>query len=491
MERLCVGASEMSDPKPPPGFYPVDEPPPPPGFEPVEPDDNLGIESSPLRKALASSTDDVVTVETPTGPAQVDRKGNRVMTPEESDAEGKRLALGGDIAMGKRALSFFNSGGLNLAPYARGVSGMVSRQLSPATSKESLIESFRKSKNDAQGTVDDADEEAGLGYQLAGKVPSMLGGPATAAGRIALNAGVSGVEGLTRSKGNVEDEGGPSQILRDTGFATGAGGLFAAGGEAVAALPAAVGRTLSNKSAQNATKVAMQDILEQTQKGRSLAGSAGAAGGEVSRAVDAVKAVLSDPNATAEELTMAQRIAGSPEFKAAVERQRINAMGKFFGSASNAEQFAADASEALTNVPAKAAPVTAARLDSAISDQASKAFKSLAPRAAMGAVGAGIGQLTGNEHGGTVGGGLGLVLGGPGSIQMMRNAAKNPAFLSAVQGGAASVAGGVANMSRTAGSAVGRYLPQQINDELYTKPITQKTKDQRDEEAIQALLDGF
>lgn len=489
MEWVCVGASEMSDPKPPPGFYPVEEPPPPLGFKPVESDDGLGDADSPIRKALAASPDaDVVTVETPTGPASMDRKGRRHFTAEEATAQHERLQKGGEIALGKRVLSFVNSAGLNLAPYARGVSGAVSRQLDPTTAKESLIQSFRKSKNDAQATVDDADEEAGVGYQLAGKVPSMLGGPATAAGRIVLNAGMAGVEGLTRSQGNVEDEGGLSQITRDTGFATGAGGLFAAGGEAVGAGLGVAGRYFGNKSAVNASKAAAEDILAQTQKGRSLVSSAGGAGGEVSRAVKAVREALEDPAATAAERVMAQRIAASPEYAAAVSRQRLNAMGKFFSSASDADQFAAAGAEALTDVAGKAAPVTAARFGSPIRDQAAKAFKSVAPRVAMGAAGAGIGHLTGNEHGDAIGGVMGMAM-GQGGIQMLRNAAKNPVLMSTIQSGMADVFGGAAGMSRTGASMAGRQLPlpPQVNSAVAPQ---QKTKDQRDEEAIQAWLDA-
>lgn len=431
---------------------------------PVEAAPDLGVENSPLRKAMASQPGDVVTVETPDGPVQFDRKGNRVKAfgedLEKSLTEGKEGAL-------TRLASMFNSGGLNIAPYVEGARGALERQFDAKTSGESLGESFHAAKDKAQRTVDDADKEAGIGWQLAGKAPSMLvGGPATALGRIGLNAGLAGLEGFTRSKGHIDDEVGRAEIARDTSIAGGLGGGLGVAGEALAVPVAKTASWLAGKSATNAAKVAANDILAQTQKGRSLAGSAGAAGGEVSRAIDAVKEVLSDPNATAAELAAAKKFSSTPEFAEAVTRQRLNAMAKFPSASSNAAQFAADASEALTDVAGKAAPVTAAKLSplNALKDFAGKAGRSLGQRALFGGLGALAGGAVGGEHGGVAGALGGGVLGGPGAIQFVRNTLKNPAYASIVQGGLAK--GGSALSSALRGSStLGRGLAPFLRDE--------------------------
>ena len=101
----------MAPPKPPPGFVldvPDGIPPPPPGFA-LDGVSQAIPQGSPLEKAMKEQSGEIVTVETPTGPAQFTRDGQRFFSGDElaqmdAGPKARESALSG-------ALSFLSGGG--------------------------------------------------------------------------------------------------------------------------------------------------------------------------------------------------------------------------------------------------------------------------------------------------------------------------------------------------------------------------------------------
>jgi hypothetical protein len=425
----------MSDPKIPDGFELVGPKAGiPEGFELVDGPDT-GAPGSPLDSALKSQTGDVVSVDTPGGAAQFTRDGRRVLSPDEQKTALDAGDARAKTAMGTRALSMINSAGMNIAPYAAGAVGAAKS----IGTRESLVDAFRRNKDSAQSTVDAADKESGLGWQIAGKVPSMLvGGPATAVGRVALGAGLAGTEAFTRSRGTLGTPEGRAQVAEDTAKGAGIGALASGVGEVLSKPFAAAANRLGASSAANASRVSAEE----------LGGMSPTTSSQVDQAVAAADKAFANPYASAASRTAAQQ------------------------GAQTAQQGLAATTAAQTNAAARLAPVNVL----------GNLGKLLAPRAALAGVGYLAGQGTGIEHGGIGGALAGAALGGQGAAGVIKSALGNPATASVLQGAGAAVSGGAVSAIRGAAQVGG-----QAKAAHFSKP-----KDQRTEEAVQALLDsGF
>lgn len=193
-------------------------------------------EGTPLAKALAEQTGDVVTVETPTGPAQFTRSGAPFYSPEEA----AKIGAGGGARFKERALetalSFLSGGG----PMVDELAG-ASKALSPNVRGSQLLDTYRRGRDEARGDVARATRNASPNVSIAGhQVPVLpLAGavstsllapnPASVLGRIGLSGAIGAEQAIGDSEADLT-QGDVGGFLKDT--ARGAGTGLAAGGVA-------------------------------------------------------------------------------------------------------------------------------------------------------------------------------------------------------------------------------------------------------------------
>lgn len=190
--------------------------------EPVEAPS--GVAGSPLEKALASQKGDVVTVETPTGPAQFDRQGRRVMSPEES----QQMGAAGGARLKERALE----GALSVLSGAGPVASMAGYFAGVEPGDDSGFSAYRKARALAQRDVDRSTRNASpvvggvpVLPMIGAAIPSMLApNPATALQRIGASAAVGAEQAADASPADLtRGEIGPLLTDAGKGMARGAG----------------------------------------------------------------------------------------------------------------------------------------------------------------------------------------------------------------------------------------------------------------------------
>lgn len=436
--------------------------------------DNLGDADSPMRKAIAEAPPDQqqFTVDTPTGPASFDRQGNRIFSSDETKTQGDAMESRFGQEVRSRAIPFLNGASLGLAPYMAGAAGAVRRQLNPLT-KEGLIESFRKSTDEARDTVDETTKHAGVGWDLAGRsVPAVATGPASLVGRTLLNAGLGAVEGFTGSKAKLNEEGGINQAARDAGFGAGVGGLASVGGEMVSWPLRALGRRLGSAATKNAEKVVQQETENLTSAATSKASEASRLSAELKRQITEADYVIQNPELFEPQVVEAMKsFRRLPEVLAERSRMAQGAVNGFNSTLNAFREAQKEASTAATGIADKAADAAAQRLNplNAATELTGGASRSIGQRALL--------QATGITS--------------QGPLQFLRNTVKNPAYASITQGAFANTsnaaASGIENMSRLGGregaNAINGYLSPPATPRQYSP-----TKD--DERAIAAFLDA-
>jgi hypothetical protein len=245
---------------------------------------------TPLAEALASQTGDVVTVETPGGPAQFDRQGRRVYSSEEAQqyVDAATAPLGEGIS--EAALSFLAGGG-PLIDEMRGVGGAIR---SIGTDKP-MLDAYRDTRDETRNIVARATSRASPTVRVpqwvpkAGGVnvpvlpvagallPSMLSPlPATGLGRVFL-AGEQGAQTAAEAstadltRGEVADFGG--EVGRGFGLGLAVGGV----GEAVGAGANAIARGAGSRIGDS---VATRAAKDQAAVAAELASLRGQIGGE-------------------------------------------------------------------------------------------------------------------------------------------------------------------------------------------------------------------
>lgn len=203
-------------------------------------DNNTGLPGSPLELALREQPGDVVTVETPTGPAKFTRSGARLFTPEESqqmfdanEARFKERALEG-------ALSFLSGGGPLLDEIAGFTAGMDRDDASG-------FNAYRRARDSARRDVARATRNASPTVEMFGAkvpvlplagaaLPSLLApNPAGVLGRIAATGAVGAGQAAGESEADLT-RGDVAGFLRDTGEGAGTG-LVAGGAAEVLTAP--------------------------------------------------------------------------------------------------------------------------------------------------------------------------------------------------------------------------------------------------------------
>jgi len=446
---------------------------------------------SPLAKALAAQSGPVVTAETPTGPAQFTREGQRVLSEEErqqrnalGDAGFKQHMLGGLTSLmggttgggfADEALGAYRAGPGGVAKYLAG-------KLNPMAAQSG--NAYRRERDAVRRDVDQAIKDYG---PRAGGVPvlpvlgSFLSAGPVPTSPAAVVAG-GGLVSTLSAAGQSNAELGSPEFSEDVEDATKTGlFLSAASGAATGALGPLSRRIASEEQAARGALVdAKMATLEKAKNA-----ARGALGGETSagfRTLEHARTVLANPqDYLPEVVTKAKAFMDSAEAQALLQRTAMAAIDRGHGQAgriASAQQGFADASARA--VPAVAQSLADETMAGLGSDFAGRLWRSVGQRGAL-TVGGGLaGGLASEALGGDwkTGTGLGGLAGWatPGTLQMFRNVAKNPAY----QAKALEMAGGALG----AGQGVMRGAAHTA------QPAGSATRDERERVAIEAFLNG-
>lgn len=448
---------------------------------PTEPD--LGVADSPLRKALAADSGDVVEVQTPTGPAKFDRQGRRVF----SSAESQQAIDQGDANIATRALNFgvgaLSHGALHSIPFVSGVGAAARRVFAPASlpsglAREDIISAYQRQHDLTEKTTRQAEDEGGLPAALLGVAPSLMVGAPTALGRIGVNALLGTVSGGFSSPAK-PFQGEIAPVVSSMAKTGALSGALAGGGELLGKGFGYLGRKAGEQAglAERATVDAERAALD-----KAANSARGALGGETSsgaRTLEQAAAAVVDPTIDPAVKAAAQTFLSSPEALALRNQVLKNSLERGGGQLGRIEGAAQKYAEASTDLPGRAASQAAAKLDpAAVAKNLTGRFTgSIGQRIALGvggyAGGSALDAVTGGEKGGQFGAALGLIA--PGGLQMMRNAVKYAPAQALANRLTQGIAGAESAAAPIAGAAIGRVLKQ--------------PKDQADEDAIAAWLD--
>ncbi len=452
------------------GFIPDDED----GFIPDEVD--TGVPGSPLEKALASQSGEMVTVETPTGPALFDRQGRRVSTGAEyaaasapNDAKFKEWLLGG-------ATAFFGSGG-KLVDEMRGADAAVKTGLQVAGAGGNPIEPMRKAYNQTRNETRKvvADQQAAHPIaSVAGAVAPFLAAPSpsTVGGRIVTGGASAGIDELG---GSTADD--FTGLAKDVLMAGGGGMVLSGAAEGLLA-PLRWAARGASKEAGAAADVVQQN-LQNTRDAAvrsgtsSLGGITSAQGNAIETALEVVR---NPSNFSPQVVAKAQALIDSPEGKLMLDRAAENAMEKLpglFGRETGARGALAQAMGAAQ--PGVVASEAAQRVapGAVASDVGGKFMSSVGQRAAMSLVGGAAGNFAADQLGmdrsmGTLGG-VGFGFATPGVLQFARNTFKSPAVQSAANRVASDVFSGAAGVGSRGARSLEPGMAQEARQSAYAE----------------------
>lgn len=465
-------------------------------------DDNLGVPDSPLRKALASQPGDVVSVDTPTGPVKMTRGGDRVLSSGESanqvnagSARFKEDAL-------KYGLAALSSGAQGAIPALSGALTATSppsliaagaTALGGRDPRQVIADAYRRARDSAAHTTEDAEQSGGLSAALLGQVPSVALGPASAAGRVGVNALVGLANGGFRSKGDIT-KGDVGGVTKDALIAAGVSGGLSFGGEGLGNLTGAIGGKMGRiaDSAEQATVDAERAALE-----KAANSARGALGGETSsgaRTLEQAQAAIADPSVDPAVKAKAAAWLATPEAQALRNSVLDNSIDRGAGQTGRIADARQAFTDASANIPGRAAQQAADKLDpsAVLSNLGGRANRSIIQPALAAAGGASLGAAVGSaadfalgdEHhqGGLLGAGAGAAGAlRPGALQMMRNVAKYPPA-QALAARTLQKAAGVEGAGVRGASGVMAHA-------AVVKSELKKPKDQQEEDAISAFLD--
>lgn len=428
---------------------------------------------SPLEQALAEQPGDVVTVQTPTGPAQFDRKGNRVMNAEESqsmmDAGGARLkerALEGGLSV--------LSGGGTMMDELAGMGAIGDpRKARPG---ENALATYVRVRNGVRKDVDSAtrnaspqvdvgDSKLDVLPALGAAIPSMLapvpGGPLM---RILGGGATSAIDQVGRSTADLTN-GEVGDFAKDVGGAGGAGLAISGLAEGLAAPLRGFGRGATKQAglAKDAALEAMQAARDKAAR-QAMSALGGVASGQ-GNSLETVADVLRNSHLySAQVVNEARAYMQSAEGKVMMNRAALNNLEKLANSAPREEAArVALASAQRAAQPAAVADEVGQQLDTgnALRTLGKKAWTSLGQRAVLGGLGSAAGSgvdwaLGRDDHkGGEYGFGAGF-LAGPGAVQFMRNTVKSPAVQHVANKAIAAVlrgsSGAITGAARAAGT---------------------------------------
>lgn len=416
-----------------PDAKPLAAPPLEPGAPPDSGGEEVDVADDGVNPAAGTHKARMTTVETPTGTARM-LEGRPVMSHDDI---AQQTAAGGSRAktyMLEQALTAANSGAQGIVPAVSGAIGAVKRQFSSDVPPESLAQSYRKARGDAEDTTSRAEESAGLPAMVAGALPAMaVGMPSTIWARLALNAGLGAVNGASRSAGDVTKEGGITRIAKDAGRSAGISSAIGLGGEGLSAIGGWLGGKLGQEANGAAAAQFAKRNMEASDKAASLRSTVAGESTKASALLKRIDHALDHPEMySAADVAAARAMAMDPDviaLRSISLRNATSAVKPQMGFINQARDMA---EEAATGIAGKAAALTAQDLapSSVAARLGESAWKSIGQRALMGAGGAAAGGLIGGalgDHkaeGGVLGAAIGAIA--PGALQMMRNKASDP-----------------------------------------------------------------
>lgn len=441
---------------------------------------DTGAPGSPLEKALASQSGEMVTVETPTGPAMFDRQGRRVSTGAEyaaasapDDAKFKDWLLGG-------ATAFFGSGG-KLIDELRGADAAVKTGMQVAGAGGNPIEpmqmAYNQTRNETRKVV--ADQQAAHPIaSVAGAVAPFLAAPspATVGGRIVTGGASAAI-----------DEVGGSTADDFTGLAkdvlmAGGGGMALSGAAEGLLAPLRWAARGASREADAAADVVQQAKLAELNRGTSSQiGTLRNIVGQEMSSVDAQLRVVNNP-----ALHPPQRVQEALDFLASskgrelLDRTAENSLD-LAGSLANKEDAAraalAQSVTAANPNAVRAWTQTAVKPTTVASDVGRRFLKSQGERLALGAAGAGAGGLAGwlmgddwkSGAGGAIfGGGLGFKA-PPGTVAFLRNTFRSPAVQSSTNRVASDIFSGAAGVGSRGARSLEPGMAQEARQSAYAE----------------------
>lgn len=358
------------------------------------------------------------------------------MTPEERARVAAAEASRERISTLSKVLATAQSGAQGLIPQIVGAGAAFNAPAGHGT------EAYRAARDEARQTVEPAVEDAGVGYALLGALPSaVVGGPATALGRIGL-AGALGTVNAAASSGadatKLSEGDNAVELLKDTGIGLGTGLLAGGIGELAGAGLRKAGSLLSDDAAKAITKQTAKDVGAVEGEVASLRGKLGSETQQGSRLLENIQRAVGgvDEGATGavgstlkSEALSALR---SPESQRLAEKVLSNNLADLPGKTGSIQaleaQLAAKSAGAAKEAAKRTADYFAAPL---FASEVAPRLRTLAPRFGMAALGMLAGEAydlgTGEHHGkGLAAGFAGGVLGAPGVRQMLKNVAASP-----------------------------------------------------------------
>lgn len=241
-------------------------------------DNGTGVPGSPLQKALAEQSGDVVTVQTPTGPAKFTRGGDRFY--DSADVDLAMDAAGAQLK--ERALEAglsTLSGGGPLMDEMAGMLAGVDRD------DPSGLNAYRRGRDSTRRDVSDATRRASPHIEVAGSklqvlpalgaaIPSLLAPiPVGWLARIAGAGAQSGVQATGESTSDLTD-GNLAGFLRDVGSGAGVGALAGGVAEGVTAPMSLIAKGAASRIGDAVAGQAARDVAQVEKEVAHLAGVA-------------------------------------------------------------------------------------------------------------------------------------------------------------------------------------------------------------------------
>lgn len=256
---------------------------------------STGDRGSPLEKAMREQSGDVVTVETPTGPAKFTRSGARFYDPSEA----QQVMDGGGARLRERSIATLvntlGKGGL-FGPQQAGLMGVLSPKGGPnaARSNEGLMAHYARIRDRASKDLDGASRTSDLKVKVgngeidplplaASVLPSIVApNPASWLARIAASGALGAEQAASSSPADLT-KGQFAPFLRDTGRGLGTG--LAAGGvvEGVTAPMRLIAKGAASRIGDAAADQAARDAAAVEKEIASLRGQLGGESQKMSR----------------------------------------------------------------------------------------------------------------------------------------------------------------------------------------------------------------
>lgn len=414
------------------------------------------LPDSPLAKALASQTGDVVTVETPQGPGKFTRQGEPAdVTPPADDP---RARFGAQEQM----LAALGGASHGIAPAMAGAAAAHRRLYSGNLT--GLVDAYRKAHKSAEDTMTQAEAAHPLA-KLTGEV--LTTGPLaeTLPARALTMLGLQGLGGAMRTEGDITQADTAPRMLKAADESMGEALPWIAGGEAVGALAGGAAKAIKAPIDAAAARVrdAKRAKIEELAQSE-LASLRGQLGGETqkgSRMLENAQRGVSgvtlggNPGLPESLQNRALQTLGSPEANALQSGVLQQNLADLPGQMNKIQGLQSSVASKAAGLPAEVEKRTADYFAAPIMEtEIGPRLERLRTRAMLAAGTSMASHLAGAGSAPAAGIGLGSFLAAPGTVSMLRNAAASPRLQEASLRGAGGLVdiaeGGAKLMSRSA-----------------------------------------